>query len=106
MHPQLGVEIRQWLVEQEADRLTHDGAADRDALALAAGQLSRLALEQCGELELGGNPFDIFPDAALDGRRVREAAGQAAARAPARNGAASAAARAILSKTVRCGYSA
>ena len=26
--------------------MAHDGAADRDALALAAGELARLALEQ------------------------------------------------------------
>ena len=46
MHPQLGVEIGQRLVEQKPERLAHDGASDRDALPLAAGQLSRLAPEQ------------------------------------------------------------
>ena len=33
---QLGVEIRQRLVEQKHFRMPHDGAAHRDALALAA----------------------------------------------------------------------
>ena len=40
LHAQLGVEVRQRLVEQEDLRLAHDGAADRDALALAAGELA------------------------------------------------------------------
>ena len=43
---QLGVEIRQRLVEQEDARIAHDGAADRDALALAARELARIAVEQ------------------------------------------------------------
>ena len=34
---QLGVEVGQRLVEQEDLRVAHDGAADGDALALAAG---------------------------------------------------------------------
>jgi hypothetical protein len=33
---QLGVEVRERLVEQEHLRLAHDGAPDGDALALAA----------------------------------------------------------------------
>ncbi len=37
---QLGVEIGERFVEQEHLRLAHDGAADGDALALAAGELS------------------------------------------------------------------
>ena len=43
---QLGVEIRQGLVHQADGRLRDDGAPEGDALALAAGQLGRLALEQ------------------------------------------------------------
>ena len=38
---QRGVEVRQRLVEQEGRGLAHDGAADGDALALAAGELAR-----------------------------------------------------------------
>ena len=34
------IEVRQRLVEQERRRLAHDGAADGDALALAAGKLA------------------------------------------------------------------
>jgi hypothetical protein len=39
LHAQLGVEVRERLVEQEHLRLAHDRAAHRDALALAAGEL-------------------------------------------------------------------
>ena len=46
LHAQLGVEVGERLVEQERRRLAHDGAAHGDALALAAGELARLALEQ------------------------------------------------------------
>ena len=46
LHAQLGVEVGQRLVHQEDLRLAHDGAAQRDALALAAGELARLAVEE------------------------------------------------------------
>ena len=38
---ELGVEVGERLVEQEDPRVAHDGAADGDALALAAGELAR-----------------------------------------------------------------
>ncbi len=43
---QAGIEIGQGLVEQEEARLPDDGAADGDALALAAGQGFRPAFQQ------------------------------------------------------------
>ena len=43
---QFGIEIGKRLVEQKQLRMAHDGPADRDALALAAGKLARLALKQ------------------------------------------------------------
>ena len=46
LRAQLGVEVGQRLVEQEHLRLAHDGAAHGHALALAARELARLALEQ------------------------------------------------------------
>jgi hypothetical protein len=49
LHAQLGVEVRQRLVEQEHLRVAHDGAAHGDALALAAGELARVAVEELGE---------------------------------------------------------
>ncbi len=52
---QLGIEIGQRFVEQEQARIAHDGAADGDALALAAGELARQALQQAGDAQhLGG----------------------------------------------------
>src|SRR5689334_8178168 len=45
------VEVRERLVEQEGARLLHDRASDGDALALPAGKLSRLAVEQVPDLE-------------------------------------------------------
>jgi len=46
LQAQLGIEVRQRLVEQEEPRLAHDRACQRTALLLAARQLSRLAVEQ------------------------------------------------------------
>ena len=51
---ELGVEVRQRLVEEEDVDVAHQRAADRDALALAAGKLRRPALQQRLDLqELG-----------------------------------------------------
>src|SRR5262245_22822804 len=51
LHAQLGVEIGQRLVEQKNRRLAHDGAAHGHALALAARELARPALQEGAELE-------------------------------------------------------
>ncbi len=51
LHAQLGVEVGQRLVEEEHLRIAHDGAAHGDALALAAGELARIALEQLFEAQ-------------------------------------------------------
>ncbi len=51
LHAQLRVEVRQRLVEEEHRRLADDRAAHRDALALAAGERARLAVEKRAELE-------------------------------------------------------
>ena len=57
LHAQLGVEVGERLVEQEHLRVAHDGAAHGDALALAARELARLALQELLEAEdLGGAP--------------------------------------------------
>ena len=44
--PELGVEVGERLVEQEHGGVAHQRAADRDALALAAGELVGPAVEQ------------------------------------------------------------
>ena len=48
---ELRVEVRQRLVEQKHLGVSHDGAAERDALALAAGERGRLALQQVLDLQ-------------------------------------------------------
>ena len=48
---QLGVEVGERLVHEEDGRLADDGPAERDALALAAGELLRLAVEVALEVE-------------------------------------------------------
>ena len=59
---QLGIEVGERLVHQEDRRLADDRPTERDALALAAGELLGLAVEQLVELDgLGG-----FLDPALD----------------------------------------
>ena len=58
VHPQLGIEIRQRLVEQQHLGLDRDGARERDALLLAAGELVRPARAEFGEahqVERGGD---------------------------------------------------
>ena len=50
-HAQLRVEVRERLVHQERLRLAHDRPAHRDALALAARERRRLAVEQLVEPE-------------------------------------------------------
>jgi hypothetical protein len=62
LHAQLGVEVGERLVEQEQLGLAHDGAAHGDALALPAGKLARLALQQGADAEQVGR----FLHAALD----------------------------------------
>ena len=70
LHAQLGVEVRQRLVHQERLRVADDRAPHRDALALAAGQVRRLALEVVGEVEDLGRLVDLGVDLLL--RALRE----------------------------------
>ena len=64
LHPQFGVEVRQWLVEEERGRLAHDGASHRDPLALTAGEVGGLAVEELIELQdlrrVAHPPFDLL----------------------------------------------
>ena len=55
---QARVEVRQRLVHQEDPRVAHDRAPHRDALALTAGELPRLALEQVAEPERLAHALD------------------------------------------------
>ena len=68
-----GVEVRQRLVEQKDLGIAHDRPAERDALALPAGERMRPAVEQLGEAEGRGDGSD----AALDLGPVDAAPAQA-----------------------------
>ena len=65
LHPQLGVEVGQRLVEQEDLRVAHDRPAHRDALALAARELARIAVEVRGEVERFRSVLDLLRDRRL-----------------------------------------
>ena len=64
LDPQLGVEIGERFVEQQHMRLDHEGAGDRDALELAAGQLVRPALAVAVELHELQRARDALADPA------------------------------------------
>ena len=59
---QLRIEIRQRLVEQEHLRMTHQRAAERDALALAAGELPRQSVHELRQLQRLGRLLDSLLD--------------------------------------------
>jgi hypothetical protein len=59
---QLRVEVRQRLVEEEDLRLAHHGAADGDALALAAGEVLGTAVEQHVDLQHLRDRVDLGRD--------------------------------------------
>ena len=73
-HAQLGIEVGQRLVVEKHLRVAHDRAAHRHALALAARQLARKALEQRGQAQDLGGALDLLVDGglALLGQRERE----------------------------------
>jgi len=76
LRPQLGVEVRERLVEEEHLRLAHDGPPQRRPLALAARQLRRASLQQLAEPEavgrLGDAPQDLAPGHAPHLERERD----------------------------------
>ena len=59
------VEVRERLVHQEHARLTDDRATHGDALALAAGKLARLAVEELRQSEHAADILDPAIDLAL-----------------------------------------
>ena len=65
LHAQLRVEVGERLVHQERLRMAHDRAAHGDALALAAGEVARLAIEQLLEVEDAGRILDARVDLGL-----------------------------------------
>jgi hypothetical protein len=65
LHPQTGVQVGKRLVHQEHARLSHDRPTHRHPLALPAGQLTRLPVEQILEPEHPADrsdpPLDLRP---------------------------------------------
>src|SRR5262245_12499641 len=57
----LGVEVGERLVQQENGWLADDGARQGHALALAAGKLARLAVEQRADTQQRSRPFHFLP---------------------------------------------
>ena len=72
LHAQLGVEVGERLVHQEGLRVAHDRAPHRHALALAAGEVGRLALQVRAELEDLGRLVDLLLDLGLADLRQLE----------------------------------
>ena len=62
---ELCVQVGERLVHEQDLGLTHDGAADGDALALAAGKCLRLAVEVLGDAQDGGGLLDLLVDLVL-----------------------------------------
>ena len=81
---QLGVEVRERLVEQEGVGVAHEGPAHGHPLALAARELRRLAVEELGQLEHLGRPLHPLVDLVVGVLRRRSG-------------------KAMFSYTVRCG---
>jgi hypothetical protein len=65
LDPEQGVEVGQWLVHQEGERLTDDRPAERHPLALAAGQLVGVLVELAPDLEEGCRGLDLPVDLGL-----------------------------------------
>ena len=65
MVAQLGVQVGEGLVHEEHVGFAHQGAAQRDALALAVGQLAGQALKQHFDLHQRGNAVDGLLDVVL-----------------------------------------
>ena len=62
LRAQLRVEVRERLVHEEDLRLAHERAAERDALALPAGERARLAVEERLDPEQLGRLLDAAAD--------------------------------------------
>ena len=76
LHAELGVQIGERLVEQEGGRIADNGAAHGDALALTAGELAGLAVQEVGEFEDAGGLLDAAVDLRLRGPAFAEAVGE------------------------------
>ena len=62
LRPQLRVEVRQRFVHEKDLRIANERASERDALALPAGELARLAVEQSLDVEEACGALDAARD--------------------------------------------
>ena len=76
LHPQAGVKVGERFVHEERRRMAHDGAADRDALPLAAGQFGGRAVEIGVEAKQIGGPGDLGRDRLFLGLLLAQGKGQ------------------------------
>ncbi len=60
--PQAGIEVGERLVHQQHGRVADHGAADRDPLALATGQIGRAALQERPQPQHVGGRLDLALD--------------------------------------------
>ena len=76
LHPQLGVQVRKRLIHQKRLGVADDGAAHGDPLALAAGQLSGLAVQKVAQVKDFRGLLDLAGDLGLlhlrQGERERD----------------------------------
>ncbi len=76
LHAEGGIEVRERLVHQECLGLAHDRPAERDTLALPAGELLGLPLQHGVELERLRSALDAAVDLRLRQLLVSQAEGQ------------------------------
>ncbi len=76
LHAELGVQVRQRLVQQERRRLTDERPAHRDALPLPAGELRRPPAEEIVEAEHRADAADADADLVLRNLPLLEAEGE------------------------------
>ena len=60
LHAQFGIEVGERLIKQEYRRVAHDSPPHRHALALAAGEFARTALQQAIQLQNARRFLDTF----------------------------------------------
>ncbi|GIV62334.1 MAG: hypothetical protein KatS3mg044_1200 [Rhodothermaceae bacterium] len=65
LHPELGVQVRERLVEEKHPGLAHDGPPDGHALPLAARELRGLPVQHRHQPQDLGSLLDPFPDLRL-----------------------------------------
>ena len=59
LNAQLGIQVGEGFIKHKHPWITHDGATDRHALALAAGKLLRFAIQQMRELQRFRHHFNL-----------------------------------------------